>query len=469
MAIYHAHTKPIARSAGRSSVAAAAYRSGCELVDERTGLIHDYTRKGGVVSTAIITPDGVAVERNALWNAAEAAEKRKDARTAREWIVALPAELNADERAALAHSFGVELSRRYGVAVDVAIHLPDREGDNRNHHAHLLTTTRQVSRDQAGGVVMGDKSSIELSDKARRERGLGCAADEVTEIRRLWERTANRALEQAGLDERIDARSLKAQGIDREATTHLGPIATEMERRGVWSDRGRGNQQAQINNRERTQLGAQVIQLRARIDRGDEKLSQAALEPPRGFGAAVATAGAASGSQGAVQPPQAGLRQEGGEKAPPLQKPGESLEQAAERVQREYIGAAMGAEVEAKARSYDAQASEALGRLKALEQQKPMLFGRKDWEWQKTLVGHEVENAEDAARKTRQYCNIGLEAQNRAIRQGSEQFRNEQPALAAVLDQKAERERKAQRDRLEKEMAAKRQRALERGRGGPRR
>ncbi|WP_019742155.1 MobA/MobL family protein, partial [Pseudomonas savastanoi] len=81
IAIFHASTKSIGRSAGRSSVAAAAYRSGTELVDMRTGLVHDYTRRGGVVSTEIMLPDGTSAERNALWNAAETAEKRKDGRT----------------------------------------------------------------------------------------------------------------------------------------------------------------------------------------------------------------------------------------------------------------------------------------------------------------------------------------------------------------------------------------------------
>ena len=124
MAIYHASTKPISRTAGRSSVAAAAYRAGAALVDERTGLVHDYTRKGGVVSADIITADGETLDRAALWNAAEVAEKRKDARTAREWIVALPSELDAGQRHELALSFGAELARRYGVAVEARARTP---------------------------------------------------------------------------------------------------------------------------------------------------------------------------------------------------------------------------------------------------------------------------------------------------------------------------------------------------------
>ena len=237
------------------------------MVDERTGLVHDYTRKGGVVSAEIIAPDGGSAERGALWNAAELAENRKDSRTAREWIVALPAELDAGQRRELAVSFGAELARRYGVAVDVAIHEPDREGDNRNHHAHILTTTRRVSRGAAGELVMGDKSSIELADKKRRELGLGPAADEVKAIRQLWEQTANRALERAGSGERIDGRSLKDQGIDREATTHLGPVASEMERRGRISDRGDGNRQVMANNEQRQGLTAQIIDLKTERER----------------------------------------------------------------------------------------------------------------------------------------------------------------------------------------------------------
>lgn len=267
VAIFHASTKTVSRSAGRSAVASAAYRAGVELVDERTGLVHDYTRRGGVVATEILIPGGGSAERNALWNAAEQAEKRKDGRTAREWVIALPAELDAAQRAALAREFAAALVERYGVAVDLAIHRPDREGDNRNHHAHLLTTTRQVSRASDGSLVLGDKASIELSDTKRRALGLGPAADEIGAVRELWEQIANRALERAGSAERIDSRSLAAQGIDREATQHLGPVATEMERRGAPSDRGDGNRQAAANNERRAELSAEIIDLQAERER----------------------------------------------------------------------------------------------------------------------------------------------------------------------------------------------------------
>jgi hypothetical protein len=278
VAIFHASTKSISRSAGRSAVAAIAYRTACRLVDERTGQVHDYTRKGGVLSTEILLPDGNSAERNALWNAAEAAEKRKDARTAREWVIALPSELDAQQRQELAVGFGIELATRYGVAVDLAIHAPDHEGDNRNHHAHILTTTRQVHRDESGALVLGKKAVIELSDRDRRALGLRAIGEEITSVRKLWEQTANQALEQAGRAERIDSRSLKAQGIDREATRHLGPAASEMERRGIQTDRGDMNRQAAANNQERAQLVAEVIDLQEQRQRRDEARQEARRE-----------------------------------------------------------------------------------------------------------------------------------------------------------------------------------------------
>ena len=268
MAIYHASTKPIARSAGRSAVAAAAYRAGVELVDARTGLVHDYARKGGVLHTEILTPDGDGAERNALWDAAESAEKRKDARTAREWIVALPEELDVHQQRALVREFSQVLVDRYGVAVDLVIHAPDREGDNRNFHAHILTTTRQVGRGLDGGLVFGAKSQIELGDKDRKKMGLtGKGADEVKAIRELWERTANGALERAGVDARIDARSFKDRGVDREPTKHLGPVATDMERQGKASDRGDINQEIMISNIQRARLSAEIVGLQAERER----------------------------------------------------------------------------------------------------------------------------------------------------------------------------------------------------------
>lgn len=238
MAIYHLSTKPISRSAGRSATAAAAYRAGDRITDERTGEIHDYTRKRGVKFAEIVAPAGVGdLDREALWNAAELAEKRRDARVAREFEIALPEELPATERRRIAVEFARELVDRYGVAADVAIHAPSRGGDERNHHVHILCTTRKVKRGKNGKLELGEKASIELSDKKRAELGLPPAADEITEIRALWAQIANRTLERHGY-EHIDHRSLKDQGItDRLPQVHFGPAATRMHRRGVKSEK----------------------------------------------------------------------------------------------------------------------------------------------------------------------------------------------------------------------------------------
>src|SRR3546814_258503 len=151
MASFHLAVKTIGRSAGRSATAAAAYRAGVEITDERTGLVHDYTRKQGVEHNALVVPADApagARDRAVLWNAAEQAETRKNSTVAREYEIALPAELSAEARRELALGLAREISERHGVAVDVVIHAPGREGEHRNHNAHRMTKT---PRDGAKG------------------------------------------------------------------------------------------------------------------------------------------------------------------------------------------------------------------------------------------------------------------------------------------------------------------------------
>ena len=237
MALYHLSVKPVSRSGGRSAVAAAAYRTAETLHDARQGVTHDYERKRGVEARMLLMPhsggvatfegDGWTAERERLWNAAEAAEKRRDARVAREYELALPCELDAHGRRRLVMAFAGELARRHGVAVDAAIHAPGREGDQRNWHAHVLATTRRA---EAGSL--GEKAGIELSDTARAKLGLGRAADEIEGLRAVWGGLVNRALEQARVSERVDHRSYARQG--RGALTpmqHAGPAVSGMERK----------------------------------------------------------------------------------------------------------------------------------------------------------------------------------------------------------------------------------------------
>lgn len=235
MATYTCAVQTISRSAGRTSTRSAAYRHGAVIECERTGLRHDYARRSGVASSHVVGWDG---DIGSLWNAAEAAERRRDSTVARELMVSLPHELTAEDREALTLRMAEAMRERFGVAVSVAIHLPGRHGDQRNHHAHLLCTTRVV--DDAG--VFGAKTR--QLDNPNTSRG------EVHWIRQTWQTLANGALERAGQDARIDARSLRARALAGEIapaeavrSVHLGPAAAAMERRGEATRAGDHNRE----------------------------------------------------------------------------------------------------------------------------------------------------------------------------------------------------------------------------------
>jgi Ti-type conjugative transfer relaxase TraA len=247
MAIYHLSMKPIARSGGRSAVAAAAYRASVKLTNERDGQTHDFTHRRGVEHAEIVLPKGVdaewALDRSRLWNAAEKAEKRQDARVAREFEVALPHELTADQRLELTREFAHELADRYGVAVDFAIHSPHGDTDVRNHHAHIMLTTRMVGPDG-----LGEKSQMELENKKLVALGLPTSHDQLRDIRLDWEDRANRHLALAGLDIRIDHRSHRECGLEIEPTQHMGVHATQMDRRGKSVVRARQDEDQALRN-----------------------------------------------------------------------------------------------------------------------------------------------------------------------------------------------------------------------------
>ena len=248
LAIYHLSVKAVSRSAGRSATAAAAYRTATRIDCAREGRVHDYARRSGVAHAEIIVPDTAtwAQDRSALWNAAEAAEKRSNATVAREYELALPGELSTRGRVALARAFGQELTTRYGVAADLAIHAPGRQGDQRNWHAHVLTTTRVV---EAEGL--GKKTRV-LDDQKT-------GPAQVSALREVWADLTNRFLEQEQQTARVDHRSLEAQrteqleraaaftkagqaraakeaelsaaALDRAPQVHVGVAATGMERK----------------------------------------------------------------------------------------------------------------------------------------------------------------------------------------------------------------------------------------------
>lgn len=225
MSIFHLTVRSVSRASGRSAVAAAAYRAGERLINARDGRVHDYTGKP-VIEAFIMAPDTApawAADRSRLWNAAETSEKRKDAKVAREYELALPAELGATARRSLAVGFAELLIERYGVAVDVALHPPDAEGDQRNYHAHLLTTTRAMTLDGLG-------------PKTRQLDVSSTASGEVETLRASWATMINQALAKAQIPDRVDHRSFERQGKSIEPTVKMGPIITAIERRALRHD-----------------------------------------------------------------------------------------------------------------------------------------------------------------------------------------------------------------------------------------
>ncbi len=238
MATYRFHISSVGRSAGRRATAAAAYRAGDRLRDERSGRIYNYSRRTDVVHSEIFLPahlkgaaDVWAENRERLWNTAERAEKKSNSRVAREYQVSLPHELSIAQQVRLARALSRELSERYGVAVDLAVHLPRPEGDPRNFHAHLLTTTREVMPQG-----LGAKAGLDMQGRERGRRELPHAREEFRALRERWATLANEALREANVEARVDHRSLAAQGIDREPMPQFPRTALKMEQRGVRSE-----------------------------------------------------------------------------------------------------------------------------------------------------------------------------------------------------------------------------------------
>ena len=263
---YHLSVKRIGRSTGRSVVAAAAYRLGSRFEDQSAHVVHDYRRRSGVEATFTVAPPDApawAHDPERLWNAADRAETRSNSLLAREVELALPAAVGPETRQAVTEAFASELVNRYGVAVSAAIHLPDRQGDQGNHHAHILFTTRVMGADG-----LGAKTRV-LDDRVT-------GPEEVAYLRSYAADLINDALAGSGSEERVDHRSFKARGIDQEPTQHLGPFATELERRGQESDIGNHNRDVAAENEQRQEFD----QLAREAASLDEQI--ATLERPEG-------------------------------------------------------------------------------------------------------------------------------------------------------------------------------------------
>ena len=289
MALFHLSAQPISRAAGRSATAAAAYRAGVEITDERTGNVHDYSRKLGVLDSEIILPGGGTADRSEFWNGIEKHHKRGDAVLSREVEVSLPAELTKEERRALAVGFARELADRYGVAADVALHAPRTVTDkdlekepgqyyeidpatgrrhNGNWHAHIMLSACHVS--PAGDL---GKKAVEL-DPIHCQRAK--IENMVDRERVRWAHLANSALERAGHAERIDHRTLEAQGIERKPSIHLGPAASGIERRGKVSEKTEHHQERQA--KAASEVAALIANSQARAAAALKAAEQATMD-----------------------------------------------------------------------------------------------------------------------------------------------------------------------------------------------
>jgi hypothetical protein len=238
LAIYRFQISSVGRSAGRRATAAAAYRAGERLLDERSGRLYNHLRRKDVVHAEIFLPahlggaaDAWALNREKLWNTAERTEKRSNSRVAREYLVALPHELSTAQQVALARALSRELTERYRVAVDLALHLPRPGGDPRNFHAHLLTTTREVTP-----RGLGAKAGLDMRNAERQRRELPGVRREFLVLRERWATLTNEALREANVAARVDHRSLAERGIDREPRPQIPRASLRMEQRGLRSE-----------------------------------------------------------------------------------------------------------------------------------------------------------------------------------------------------------------------------------------
>ena len=316
MAIYHLEAKVVSRGAGRSAVAASAYLSCSRLYNDYDGIQHDYTRKQGLVWQQVFLPEYAPQEwkdREQLWNAVEEVETAKDSRLAREFVVALPIELNREQQIELLQEFIREQFVSNGMCADAAIH----DTDGHNPHAHILLTVRPLdeqgkwqyktekeylcmrngeergftaaefksaqndgwekqypykigkkkvymtpSAAEAQGLVRADKHP--KSTRYGRQNPLAerwNSEEQLVVWRAAWADVTNRQLEMYGHDERIDHRSNAARGLDEQPTIHEGVTARALERKGIIADRCEINRQIKADNALLRELKAAVKKL----------------------------------------------------------------------------------------------------------------------------------------------------------------------------------------------------------------
>jgi hypothetical protein len=254
VAIYHMHIQIITRGAGKSAVAAAAYRSGETLTNERDGVTHDYTRKSGIFHSEILLPENAPAEyanRSTLWNSVEKAERYKTAQLAREIEVALPAEFSTWQNVALVRGFVNDTFVKAGMCADFSIH---DKGDG-NPHCHIMLTMRPLNSDGTWGAKSATIDGKKIPTVNWNERS------KAEEWREAWANAVNGQMAFYGNEERVDHRSYERQGLEIIPTVHMGVAAMQMERRGIETELGDRNREIVNRNKQLKQMKARIRKL----------------------------------------------------------------------------------------------------------------------------------------------------------------------------------------------------------------
>ena len=259
MAIYHLCIKIISRGKGKSAVAASAYRSGEKIKNEYDGIVHDFTRKGGIAHTEILLPQNAPQEfsgRGTLWNSVEKIEKSKNSQLAREIEVALPKELDREKQIELVREYVKENFVKVGMCADIALH----DKNDGNPHAHILLTMRSLNEDTTWGakskkeyILDENGEKVKLKNGNYKTRKINTVdwneQDKAEHWRKAWADITNKYLEENSIQEKVDHRSYERQGIEQIPTIHLGVSATQMEKKGITTDRGNINREIKHQNK----------------------------------------------------------------------------------------------------------------------------------------------------------------------------------------------------------------------------
>ena len=258
MAIYHLCIKIISRGKGKSAVAASAYRSGEKIKNEYDGIVHDFTRKGGIAHTEILLPQNAPqefVNRSVLWNSVEKIEKSKNSQLAREIEVALPKELDREKQINLVREYVKENFVKVGMCADIALH----DKNDGNPHCHILLTMRPLNEDTTWGakskkeyILDENGEKVKLKSGNYKTRKINTTdwneQGKAEEWRKAWADITNKYLEENSIHDKVDHRSYQRQGIEQIPTIHLGVSATQMEKKGIATDRGNINREIKHQN-----------------------------------------------------------------------------------------------------------------------------------------------------------------------------------------------------------------------------